>query len=105
ATIRAFYKTEPADDRHPLCIFPARFRWLSRKLGWNAASFPKMKCEKFKEFFARHEGKSATFVFSSYYMNSPSSTFGHTLLRVNKTEHSAPGRRFELLDNGLNYAA
>mgnify|MGYP000400942330 CR=1 FL=1 len=46
-------------------------------------------------------------VFSAYNVSSPSSAFGHTLLRVSKEKLSAKSnkRKYELLDYGINYAA
>jgi hypothetical protein len=44
-------------------------------------------------------------VFSSYYLNNPSSAFGHTFLRLNKAQEARPGKTFELLDYGVDYSA
>ena len=38
-------------------------------------------------------------------MNAPASAFGHTLLRINKDATAKSGKRFELLDQGINFAA
>ncbi|HEY5678025.1 MAG TPA: DUF4105 domain-containing protein, partial [Myxococcales bacterium] len=46
-----------------------------------------------------------TLVFSSYYLNNPASAFGHTFLRLNKAAAAQSGRRFELVDSGIDYAA
>jgi hypothetical protein len=44
----------------------------------------------------------ASIVFSSYYINGPASTFGHTLLRLHKQK---AGTQQELLDLGINFSA
>lgn len=121
ATIRAFFKTDPAlmsdgpleerkkskerKPQHPQCLFPARLLFLKRELGIDLAKLPQPKCERWIGFRDGMAAKSATVVFSSYYLNNPASAFGHSFLRLNKTEAGQVGPRYELLDYGFNYAA
>ncbi len=85
------------------CQFPARFRWLDERLGLGA--FPAGgDCGEFNDFRRRAGAKSATLVFSSYYVANPSSAYGHTLLRLNRGD-GAQGAERQLLDFGVNYAA
>lgn len=45
ATLRAFFATLPADVpeavQHPICQFPARYRWLDKVLGFDPARLPR----------------------------------------------------------------
>ncbi|MDZ4083704.1 MAG: DUF4105 domain-containing protein [Bdellovibrionales bacterium] len=85
------------------CRYPARWQWLKSKFS-HRQNWPEYLCPAFEEFKSRVAAKSVSMVFSSYYVNNPASSFGHTLLRLNKSE---PGKRDqqELLDYGINYAA
>lgn len=103
ANLEAFYAPVPKErNDHAMCKFPARYRWLKEKLGFDAG----LKiCPRLLEFRESVSAKSASIIFSSYYLNNPASAFGHSFLRLNKTEASFDGKRYELLDNGINYAA
>ena len=99
ATIRGLFSA-PSQ-----CQFPARFAWLNSQLRFDPSRLPLYSCPKFEAFWARVQARSVTLVFSSYYLNNPSSAFGHTFLRLNKTEAPRGEKRFELLDYGVDYAA
>jgi hypothetical protein len=89
-------------DRHPLCRFPARALWLKE----NAPSLmlAKVVCPKWDLYRERVAATSAAVVFSSYYVNNPASSFGHTFLRLGK--ESAEGDAApSLLDVGVSYGA
>jgi len=106
ATVRAFFGSLPegADDvQHPICQFPARYRWLARELGFDPARLPKPACPRFAAFHAELDAERLSFVFSSYYLNNPASVFGHTFVRVIKRS-TADGRR-ELLDHAIEFSA
>ncbi len=107
ATIQAFFAPVAGMDvnDHPQCRFPARYRWLKNQLKDMALSWPDVDCPRFKAFFEGIRGESVSLVFSSYYLNNPSSAFGHTFLRINKAASLRDGKRYELLDYGINYAA
>ena len=115
ATLRAFFlpvrSTQPrkpketAEDTHALCRFPARFLFLSQKLGLDARRIPVNACPGFEHFYADLNPQSVTLIFSSYYLSSPASAFGHTFLRVNKAGTLAMGKRRELLDYGIDFSA
>jgi hypothetical protein len=110
ATIRGFFAPEPAPSQdktaqHPQCAFPARYLWLKRELGFAPSKLPELRCERFGKFKDSMRAKSASVVFSSYYLNNPSSAFGHSFIRLNKADHSVAGDRHELLDYGISYAA
>ncbi len=89
----------------PACRFPARLHHLAARLGFDPGRLPPRACPRQAAFFERVQARSVTVVFSSYYLNNPASSFGHTFLRLNKTEVPLPGKTFELLDYGVDYAA
>ena len=85
-------------DQHPLCRFPARVDFLKRKIP--DLKLPQITCGKFNTFKEGLKAKTVSLVFSSYYLNNPASSFGHTFLRLGKGEKVS-----ELLDTGINYGA
>jgi hypothetical protein len=108
ATLRGFFEPPGAyagKVQHPLCRFPARYAWLSRELSIDGGRLPAVACPRFEEFWGRLKARSATVIFSSYYLNNPASAFGHTFLRLNKGAPGAEGRRLQLLDYGVDYSA
>ncbi|MBS1963548.1 MAG: DUF4105 domain-containing protein [Bdellovibrionales bacterium] len=91
---------------HPLCQFPARLRFFERELGWKGEGLPKIECFRLDEFRRRVDAQSVSIVFSSFFLNNPSSTFGHSFLRINSGLWQKYGKsRNELLDTGVNFAA
>lgn len=93
-------------DSQAQCRFPARWIYLKKKLSIQDNDVSPVYCKKFEEFKKRLSAHSASLVFSSFYLNNPSSAFGHSLLRINsKKSMSSNGRHHELLDTGINYAA
>lgn len=84
------------------CLFPARWHYLKKQFPEQTKEWKFPKCEKLEKFLSSLEAGSVSLIFSSYYLNSPSSSFGHTFLRFNI---SGQNSRNELLDFGINYAA
>lgn len=84
ATIATFFVTEKTDDSHSLCRFVARFEWLNKKLNFDKNKFPVADCNEYKEWSSQVNADHVTMVFPAYHLNSPSSMFGHTLLRMDK---------------------
>jgi Domain of unknown function (DUF4105) len=98
------FLTPPSEGKEgAVCRFPARFRWLSQQR--ILPTLPPVFCPKYSAFLESTTAQSVSVVFTSYYLNNPSSSFGHTLLRLNKAPSPQTSRRFELLDNGFNYSA
>ena len=70
------------------CRFPARYRFLAQSLGWEqAGAFD--HCAQYREWRAAVTASRAVLVFPAAYLNSPSSMFGHMLLRLDQREDSA----------------
>lgn len=94
-----------------ICRFPARSKYLKTQLNLPASWFDFSKCTKYKEFFDENFNKTVYLLFSSYYLESPASAFGHTMIRLGKylpqtnkvVERSQ--KQSELLDTGIGYAA
>jgi hypothetical protein len=111
-TIRSFFSNEKRKlqtmvglpDQTPYCQFPARYEFLNRELKLDAV-VPKQSCEEYEKFVRIGGAKSVTLVFSSYHVNNPSSAYGHSLIRLNKTALAGASEHQQLLDIGLNYAA
>ncbi len=107
ATLRAFYTTFEIDptkkDAQPLqCLFIDRYHWLKERLQIDVTRAPEATCTDYENWKHALDPSSITLVFSSYYMNNPSSAFGHTLLRLN---HRRKDGSEPLLDYGVSYAA
>lgn len=97
-------KNDSSDEAQAaFCRFPARVRWLESK-GLKFSSV--LKCQKLQEFRERLSAQSIAVVFSSYYLDNPSSSFGHTFIRMGKNKKdSSDSTATELLDTGINYGA
>ena len=99
-TIEGLLISSPDSEEHPICRFPARKKWLKDKLQIPEQLFPVKNCKLYSFYKERMKSNSISVVFSSYYADSPSSSFGHTLFKVNKKR----GESNELLDWGIGYA-
>src|SRR6185312_4314588 len=105
ADIRAFWSTaDAAEPDRARCRFPARYMFIKQSLKSEIHQWPDGPCPRFEKYFDALRGVSVSLVFSSYFLNNPSSAFGHTFLRINKAP-AQDGNRYELLDYGINYAA
>ena len=89
-------------DEHPRCLFPSRFMLL-QKHNLISDKLNLKKCEKYQKFTKKIEIASASLIFSSYFIEKPASTFGHTFFRVrSKTSVEEDN---DLLDYGVDFAA
>ncbi len=104
ATLEAFF-APPADDAthmHPQCRFPARHRFLRARLGIDPMRLPAWPCPRFAAWRDNLGARGVTLLFSSAYLNSPASMYGHTFLRLDQsTAEGAP----HLADHAVNFAA
>lgn len=97
--------TEEAPDVHPQCRFPARTLFFKRHLGNEYQDFFQKNCPLYQAYKEKLAAKSVSLVFSAYYLNNPSSAFGHTLMRFRKEKNAPKGKSYELLDYAINYGA
>ena len=105
ATLKNFFiplENLKPEQEHPQCTFPARYKWLKAQLAFDPARLPEQHCERMESWLNDLNPEKITLVFASYYMNNPSSMFGHTFLRIDKKRE---GPQQKLLDYGVNYAA
>ncbi|MBB1331909.1 DUF4105 domain-containing protein [Pseudoalteromonas sp. SG43-7] len=100
-TINAFNgdNSLPQQTQQTRCQFPARYTWLKTKIKNN---WPELNCPDLQTWQKIINPKGVTLVFPTAFMNSPSSMFGHTLLRIDAKDQT---RHKELLAFAVNFAA
>lgn len=81
------------------CRFPARYEWLRRNAGMLSLPPAAELCPGLAAWLGQFQGQRISINFASSYLESPSSTFGHTFLKVFR--HSGA----ELQSRTINYAA
>ena len=101
ATVQALYAPASAGEQHAQCVYPARTRWLKAQL--NLADLPVLECGEFKQWFKDVSPHSAVMIFPAAYLNSPSSMFGHTLLRIDQADVQSD--KTSLLSYAINFGA
>jgi hypothetical protein len=100
ATLASFFTvTVKENEEHPQCRFAARYTWLREKLEFDPARLPKASCLKLEKALLEVNPRSLVLVYPNTLLNSPSSMFGHTFLRINTTYGS------DLLSHAVSYAA
>jgi len=92
ATIAAFYSTDTTGDEHAQCRFIARLNWIEQNISIDVDSLPIVDCSKYLEWREQVTSASVTMIFPAYHLNSPSSMYGHTLLRLDSTEDEGNSR-------------
>lgn len=112
ATLEAFAAPADLGDEHAQCRFVARLTWLRSEL--DLVDLPQPDCAAYREFRTQVQATQAVLIFPSYYLGSPSSMFGHTLLRLDADEADGGseylsfainfGALVDPNDNGLFYA-
>ncbi|WP_420231104.1 DUF4105 domain-containing protein [Pseudomonas sp. ABY48] len=101
ATVQALYGPASAGQQHAQCVYPARTRWLTAQL--NLTDLPKVDCREFTQWFKDVAPHSAVMIFPAAYLNSPSSMFGHTLLRIDQADVQSD--KTALLSYAINFGA
>lgn len=101
ATVQALYAPANLGDKHPQCVYPARTRWLKAQLNLN--DLPKVECAEFTQWFTDVAPHSTVMIFPAAYLNSPSSMFGHTLLRIDQAD--VQSNKTSLLSYAINFGA
>ena len=80
--ILLFTDDEEDNNKHAQCRFVARLNWLKDTLNIDTSRLPEVTCAEYKEWRKVIRAERVTLVFPAYHLNSPSSMFGHTLLRL-----------------------
>lgn len=101
ATLAALYQDASLGDRHPQCRYPARTRWLRERL--LLTDLPAPACSEFASWYRDINPHSTVLIFPAAYLNSPSSMFGHTLLRIDQPD--VQENNTALLSYALNFGA
>jgi hypothetical protein len=101
ATVQALYAPASAGEQHAQCVYPARTRWLKAQLELTGLPIP--DCAEFKQWFKDVAPHSTVMIFPAAYLNSPSSMFGHTLLRIDQA--SVQSDKTSLLSYAINFGA
>jgi hypothetical protein len=76
--VEYFQKDIPASDRHPQCLFPARYELLRthEKLA------PPVQCGQLREWTHHYVPTDIVLVYASQYLSNPASAMGHTFLLI-----------------------
>jgi hypothetical protein len=101
ATVQALYGSPTLGDKQAQCVYPARTRWLRDQL--HLTDLPTVDCKGFNAWFKDVSPHSTVMIFPAAYLNSPSSMFGHTLLRVDQAEIETD--KTALLSYAINFGA
>ena len=101
ATVEALYSPLSLGDKHPQCVYPARTRWLKAQL--NLTDLPPAPCAEFTQWFKDVAPHSTVMIFPAAYLNSPSSMFGYTLLRIDQAD--VQSNKTALLSYAINFGA
>ena len=101
-TIAAIYRVDGIGDEHAQCQFIARYHWLKQKLYLTSESLPEVRCDKYNDWRKHVRSDLVTLVFPAYHLNSPSSMFGHTLLRLDAAADEGDSR---WLSTAVNFGA
>lgn len=101
ATVDALYAPASLGEKHAQCVYPARTRWLKDQL--HLTDLPAVDCTEFKQWFKDVAPHSAVMIFPAAYLNSPSSMFGHTLLRIDQAD--VQSNNTALLSYAINFGA
>lgn len=101
ATVEALYAPASLGEKHTQCVYPARTRWLKDQL--QLSDLPALDCAEFKQWFKDVAPHSAVMIFPAAYLNSPSSMFGHTLLRIDQAD--VQSNKTALLSYAINFGA
>ncbi len=104
ATLAALYAEKPKKPLRltPYCRFVARRHWIVQELGELGSLLPQRRCEEFERYRKFLDAEVLTIIFPAAQPNSPSSAFGHTLLRIDRRDQKPETR---MLNMSLNFAA
>lgn len=104
ATLAAFFSDleETDQQQNPQCRFIARYHWLNSQLRFDPNKLEPRTCQRFTDWYDTIDPHQLTLIFPAGTDNSPSSMFGHTLIRIDRQGQSDRSRLFSY---SINYAA
>lgn len=97
AEVKLFSLSQQEDNQSLQCRFPARYNWLKQ-------FFPEwidQPCSELDDWKAELDAHYLTLIFPASYLNSPSSMYGHTLIRLDRKDDN----KSKLLSYSVNFAA
>ena len=97
AEIILFSKVDQPDNESLQCRFPARYKWLKNYF----SSWVDQSCSELDAWKAEIDAHYLTLIFPASYLNSPSSMYGHTLIRLDRKDEN----KSKLLSYSVNFAA
>lgn len=100
AELRASWQALREPGSGARCRFPARYRFLAEQLGWHESA-PLAHCTEYQAWREHMPVGQLVLVFPAAYLNSPSSMFGHTLLRLD----AQPDPESVWLSQAINFGA
>ncbi|WP_419173323.1 DUF4105 domain-containing protein [Halobacteriovorax sp.] len=89
-------------DEHPKCLFPARFILLKEN-NLIKQALNLLDCPAYQSYVKKIDISSVSIIFSSYFIEKPASTFGHTFFRLRSK--SSVKEDNDLLDYGVDFSA
>ena len=84
------------------CRYQARYEWLDTQLNLGIPFEISQHCRDFSQWYSALNPGGLTLIYPSSYINSPSSMFGHTLLRI---DPPAAQNRADLISYAINFGA
>lgn len=99
ADLSAFLLTNQADNQSAQCRFPARYFWLKQQFA--ELNFVDQPCSELFDWQKTLAAHWITVVFPSSHINSPSSMYGHTFIRLDRAAENSN----KLLAYSVNFAA
>ncbi len=89
-------------DTHARCRFVARYAWLEQQLMIKLGKFPRVDCQDYNNWRTTINPGRISIIFASHFVNSPSSMYGHTLLRIDPPKNADSS---EWLSYAVNFGA
>jgi len=99
ADAQHFLLTGLPDNQSAQCQFPARYYWLKKQLP--ELEWIDQSCSELEQWQNELDTEYLTLVFPASHINSPSSMYGHTFIRMDKKDPSSN----KLLAYSVNFAA
>ena len=96
-TIEGFFNKKDLLDSHPICKYPARFKWIKKVFSFEDKLFPDPSCHEFTKYYESISPKAIKIAFASESVKNPTSMMGHPFLKI---EGSKNGKD---VDHALTY--
>jgi len=95
--IELFSLLDQEDNQSLQCRFPARYQWLKQFF----SAWVDQPCAELEQWKSELDVHYLTLIFPASYLNSPSSMYGHTLIRLDRKDET----KSKLLSYSVNFAA